>query len=162
MPDDTFGAVSGLITSRTDGSRYNNIRFYNFPPLSTVVSVGSKNEIVKVRATEGKSYFFSNISMKNVTGDYLYYIYTRRYIIYDLDGTLSGTVFDGTARSSGATITPYYAHNYIAGLCTNATNQSKWDSSIICNSGINVNNLMFSAGQPTAMFQGAQIFVARL
>lgn len=55
MPDWNFttpsGPTSGLITSRTDGSAYNNIRFYRFPPLSTVISVGSKNEQIKLRAT---------------------------------------------------------------------------------------------------------------
>lgn len=114
-----------------------------------------------LRATGGKSYYFSNISINNSTGKILYYIYTRRYTLYDVDGSLSGAIFDGATRSS-ATITPYYAHNEIPGLCSNATNQTAWDDSLICNAGVVVNNLDFSAAQPTSMFKGVRMWVKRL
>lgn len=85
MPDGNYSKTSGLITSRTDGTRHENIRFYNFPNKSTVVTVAAKNTDMLVRSTGGKSYFFKNIQIINASIDinYLEYIYTRRFILYD-------------------------------------------------------------------------------
>jgi hypothetical protein len=123
MPDGNYSKTSGLITSRTDGTEHDNIRFHNFPNGSTVISVAAKNTDMLVRSTGGKSYFFNNIKIINSSNaaNYLEYIYTRRFILYDQDGSLS-TYFDGQTRSS-ATIMPYYHHNFVPGLCSNATNQ---------------------------------------
>jgi len=161
MPLGNFSGTSGLITSRTDGSEYTNIRFYNFPEGSTVISVGSKNEQMTLRAVGCKNYNFSQISITNASGNYLNYIYTRRYILHDMDGTLAGSIFDGTTRTA-STITPYYPHNVITGKCKNATDQVKWSDSLICNSDVVVNDVQFAAAQPAAMFFGVRIFVKRL
>ena len=98
--------------------------------------------------------------MTDIQGNYLNYIYTRRYILHDLDGTLS-KLFDGQTRAN-AVITPYYPHNEIAGKCSNATDQLKWNDSLVCNAGIAVTDLQFAAAQPTSMFFGARIFIKRL
>lgn len=160
MPLGNFTGTSGLITSRTDGSEYHNIRFYNFPEGSTVVSVGSKNEQMTLRATGCKNYNFSQVSMTGVQGNYLNYIYTRRYILHDLDGSFS-QAFDGQTRAN-AVITPYYPHNEITGKCSNSTDQPKWSDSLICNAGVVVTDLQFAAAQPTSMFFGVSIFIKRL
>lgn len=77
--------------------------------------------------------------MTNVAGKLVNYINSRRYILNDLDGSLS-KLLDGQTRTS-AVITPYFPHNIISGKCSNATNQVKSSNSLICNSGVAVNDL---------------------
>lgn len=43
LADASFSKTSGIITSRTDGSSYENIRFFKFPAGSTAITVGSRN-----------------------------------------------------------------------------------------------------------------------
>ena len=74
---------------------------------------------------------------------------------------MTGTAFDGAARTSAA-ISPYYPHNNIPGKCNKANNQTLWGNSMICNSNVAINNLLFGSGQPTAMFFGAAMYVYRL
>lgn len=98
--------------------------------------------------------------MTNVVGKLLNYVNSRRYIINDLDGSLAKQL-DGQTRTS-AVITPYFPHNSISGKCTNATNQIKSSNSLICNAGVAVNDLEFSAAEPFTTFKDAKIFVKRL
>ena len=88
--------------------------------------------------------------MTAVSGNYLNYINSRRYIIHDLDGSLA-KILDTVTRTS-ATITPYFPHNQITGKCVNATDQIKASQSLICNSEVVVNDLQFAALEPAETF----------
>lgn len=124
---------SGISTEAYE-SRYENIRFYRFPQPSNLMSVGS---LIYLR----------NVSVSNTSGSYLRWTdVSRQAIVNDSDGSLS-TLVDGKSRSN-AIISPYYPHNYIAQKCTNATNQTRWGDSLICNAGIGVNSIrMLSSDQ---------------
>jgi hypothetical protein len=72
----------------------------------------------------------------------------RRDIYYDLDGSLSGTNFDGTSRTS-TTLMPYYPHNDIPGQCINSTtNPDKWDTSLLCGNTSIVRSVFLTNGIP--------------
>ena len=43
VPVSSISSMNGIITSRTDGSGYQLLRFFNFPDTSTGISVGSRN-----------------------------------------------------------------------------------------------------------------------
>ena len=98
--------------------------------------------------------------MTSVNGKYLNYINSRRYILNDLDGSLS-KLLDGQIRTS-AVITPYFPHNLISGKCSNSTDQIKSTNSLICMTGVAVNDLEFSAAEPIPTFKDAKIFIKRL
>lgn len=78
-----FSGYSGVIAPRTDGSRFTNLRFYNFPSSSFVLSIGSKNDDASLSEVIGRSYFVKNIKIVNVSGIIINWIFHRGYIVYD-------------------------------------------------------------------------------
>ena len=114
-----------------------------------------------IRAVTGKSSFFEQISYTNVTGKMIFWNGPRRNIFYDLDGSMSSNLFDGTARSK-ATIFPHYVHDEIAGKCNVAANTTKWDNSLICNSDVVVRSVMMANPAPLSWFKNTQLKIMRL
>lgn len=144
--------VYGLITPRTDGLKVSNVAFIKFPSVMTVFRSCSGCENELIRATTGKATFFEGISYTDVNASYIFWQIPRREVYYDLDGSLSSTVFDGTTRTK-TTITPYFPHNDIPGTCFNATTPTKWDSAQLCGSNAVVRTVVFTNGMPTSDFK---------
>jgi hypothetical protein len=156
-----INGVFGLISPRTDGFKGSNLRFYNYPATTTVFHSCSVCENMLVRATTGKTSYFENIKYTNVTGKYIFWNFPRRELYIDLDGSLTNTVYDGTTRAK-ASVTPYYPHNEIPGKCGNATDQTRWDDSIVCNADTPMKTVMMTNGIPSSWFQNTQIKFFRL
>lgn len=151
----------GVIAPRTDGFKGSNLRFYNFPPVTTVFHSCSVCENMLVRATTGRTSFFENIKYTNITGKYMFWNFPQRELFIDLDGSLTGTVYDGTTRTK-AYVTPYYPHNEIPGKCVNATNQTAWGNSITCGADTPMKSTLFANAIPESWFQNGQIHIYRL
>jgi hypothetical protein len=92
---------------------------------------------------------------------YIRFNFVRREIYYDMDGSLTNLVFDGNTRPN-ATLIPYFVHNDFAPTCVNATNQTQWNISLLCDSTVVVRSIAFGNAIPEVGFQAANINVYRL
>lgn len=153
--------VYGIITPRTDGFKASNIAFHKFPSQMTVFKSCSVCENELVRTTVGVCSYFSGISYTDVNASYIFWNIPYREVYYDLDGSLSGTDFDGVTRTS-ATVIPYFTHMDIAGQCNNATNPPLWNGSLVCGSSTVVRKIMFTNPMPTSWFPNTKIKFAPL
>jgi hypothetical protein len=152
LPDASLSGTFGIITPRTDGFKVSGVRFYNFPTTMTVFqscSVCNNGDLV---VTSGKASFFEGISYTNVLGKYIQWNGPRRNIFYDIDGSLSSSIFSGSTVRPNSTILPYYLHNDISGKCFNATNQTMWDTSLICDNTSVVRTVMITNAMPSSNF----------
>jgi hypothetical protein len=80
--------MKGAILSRTGHMTVENIRFYNFPPQSTVWESCSKCDNLLLYTNIGAVYKASQISYNGIQGKYYHMKGMEREIFYDLDGTL--------------------------------------------------------------------------
>jgi hypothetical protein len=79
---------AGLITPRSGVTNISNVRFYNFNSQTTVFITCSKCTNPDLFTNTGTHIFTSQISIDNVSGNYLQMLGLKRDIIYDLDGSL--------------------------------------------------------------------------
>lgn len=112
--------------------------------------------------TTGKCTFFQNISYTNVNSRYIFWNNMPRNIFYDMDGTLSGSKFNGGTARYNSTILPYYVHNDGISGCSNNTNSSLWDTSMICDNTTQVRTIMITNALPFQNFQNQLIKFYRL
>ena len=112
--------------------------------------------------TTGKCTFFERISYNNVTSKFVFWNGIRRNIFYDIDGSLSSTLFNGAVVRPNSTILPYFPHNDISGKCFNNTNNTLWDTSLICDNTTVVRTVMFTNALPSSFFQNQIIKFYRL
>ena len=121
-----------------------NIRFYDFPPGMTVWQACSKCDQVKLYTNTGAQYFATNIQYMNINGPYFFMMGdVKRDVFYDVDGSLTKTVFDNKTRSSG-TLTYGWPHLLQDPECLPASNGSLWDSAALCNGTSTVRQVMFT------------------
>jgi len=73
-------------------------------------------------------------------------------MIYDVDGSLSSTFFNGSTVKPNSTIMPYMAHNEIPGACVNNSDDAKWNTSIICDNTTIFRGVTFTNALPDAVF----------
>jgi hypothetical protein len=152
LPDANLSNTYGIITPRSDGFMVSGMKFYNFPATMTVFQSCSECDNEMLSVTSGRASFFQGISYSNVLGNYIKWNGPRRNIFYDIDGSLSSNLFNGSTIRPNSTILPYYVHNDIAGKCFIATNQTLWNTSLICDNTSVVRTVMITNAMPSSDF----------
>ena len=149
-----IGSV-GITTPRTDNLLVNNVTFYNFSSLYNMSAFKSCSKCwhFKLKITGGKTTKFSQLTFKSVDRKIIW-DGTKREVFIDLDGTF----FGGNANTS---ITPYYPHMDGIPECSIA-NSSIYDSSIICDSRVQIRPIMFRNLRPQEAFRGLELRVLRI
>ncbi len=110
----------------------------------TVWQACSKCDQIKLYTNTGAQYFATNIQYMNINGPYFFMMGdVKRDVFYDVDGSLTRTVFDGKARSTG-TLTYGWPHLLQDSECLPASNRSLWDSAALCNGTSIVRQVMFT------------------
>lgn len=66
----------------------------------------------------------------------------KRDVFYDLDGSATNGVFDANTRTS-ATIINNFQHIAAETDCVSATTPAEWDSTIVCDGSLNVEQVAF-------------------
>lgn len=75
----------------------------------------------------------------------------KREILYDLDGSLTTTAFDGNTRTS-ATVTYNYNHLASEPACKPTTNTQIWDNTLACDSSVKLVTVAFSKVTSESLF----------
>lgn len=162
LPLANLSNAYGLITPRTDGFRVNGLKFINFPSVMTVYQSCSVCHNELVRVSTSKSQYFERIVYTNVSSKFIFWNGPRLHIFYDVDGTMSSNLFNGPTARPNSAIMPYFTHNEIAGVCVNATDMAKWDTSLICDNTVTVRGVTFTNAIPDGMFYTSNIKWYRL
>ncbi len=109
----------------------------------TVWQSCSKCDNLVIYTNFGASYYASNISYQNINGSFYNMLGLKREMFYDLDGSLTNSVFDSIRRTS-ATLIYGWPHLLQDPACVNATNSRLWDYGAVCDSSVTVRQVMFT------------------
>jgi hypothetical protein len=141
----------GVITPRTGNIRIDNVRFHDFPSGTHSLETCSKCDDPMVFSNTVQEIYISNITYTNVQGYKLFMSGVKREILYDLDGSFTGTDFDGTPRSSAA-VTNNWKHLASHSACLPTSNLSQWHNTIACDETVKLAAVTIAHLSPTTTF----------
>lgn len=118
----------------------------------TVWQACSKCDNLLLYTNFGATYYASNIKYTNIAGSYYHMLGLKREVFYDLDGSLTNTVFDSNTRTS-ATLTYGWEHLLQDSACLSATDPLSWDKGTVCDQTVTVRQVMMTNLQDTQLFK---------
>jgi hypothetical protein len=114
----------------------------------TVWQTCSKCDNLLLYTNFGATYFASKIQYSDIDGSFFNMLGLKKEVFYDVDGTLTGGVFDSTPRTS-ATLTYGWDHLLQDSACKSATDPNLWDSASACDQTALIRQVMFTNIQNT-------------
>ena len=114
--------MSAFITGKTGRYNISNVRVYHFPSGSLVLKTCRFCDDPLKYTNLGTDVYVKQLSLTNVSGNYLKMLGLKRCIVWDQDGSFS-QAFDGSTRSSGGAIMHGWNHikQFHQSTCPGAT-----------------------------------------
>ena len=165
-PGQTIGsAMFGLITPRANWVQLSSLQFSNFASFMTVMQVCSDCNMPAVESLGAKYLYTNNVNYTNINGSYLSWNGPAQYFnFFNSDNSLT-TPFNTGSRTVNELI-PYFPHNEVFGICSNATNVPAWNGLVCSATPINpartisiVNMMSNDLNNP---FEGSQMNIKLL
>lgn len=136
----------GIISPRTDGSIFSNIRFYNFD-FNSAAAIGTCSHCYSKPSTDSdartvktEALVFTNVDRR------VRYQYPFRGIINDLDGSLTGLGADSWA-------TAFWQHNAAQPACATSDADRAMYDGLLCTPDVEVRRVVIYGYQPGSLAQ---------
>ena len=130
-PGQTVGTpMFGLVTPRANWIQLTAVQLVNFASYMTAFQVWSDCHLASVQSLGAKYIYTSNVSYSNVLGPYVSWNGPAQYLNFLNADNTSTSPFNSDTRTVNQLV-PYFPHNDVAGVCSNATTFASWNA-LVC------------------------------